>query len=85
MAIDYNSHVITTVGAVLTSYLPPSTTNLLYNSGGDLIWGGTGFGGAVVVSDTDETGTSAVKNIVVLSQASYNALTPDSKTLYFIT
>jgi hypothetical protein len=44
-----------------------------------------GFTGEPVISDIDETGTSAVKNIVVLSQASYNALTPDSATLYFIT
>lgn len=43
------------------------------------------FDGNIVLSDTDETGTSAVKNIVVLSQASYDALTPDSETLYFIT
>lgn len=44
------------------------------------------FDGDLVVSDTDETGTSAVKNIVVLSQASYNALgTKNSTTLYFIT
>ena len=43
------------------------------------------FDGNVVLSDTDESGTSAVKNIVVLSQASYDALTPDSTTLYFIT
>jgi hypothetical protein len=37
------------------------------------------------VSDTDETGTSAVKNVVTLSQASYDALTPNADTLYFIT
>lgn len=44
------------------------------------------FDGNIVVSDTDESGTSAVKNIVVLSQASYNSLgTKDSSTLYFIT
>lgn len=44
------------------------------------------FQGSVVLSDTDETGTSAVKNIVVLSQASYNALgSKNSDTLYFIT
>jgi hypothetical protein len=43
--------------------------------------------GNIILSDTDETGTSAVKNIVVLSQASYDALTPnqDGETLYFIT
>lgn len=46
---------------------------------------GTLFQGNVVLSDTDESGTSAVKNIVVLSQASYNALTPNGDTLYFIT
>ena len=40
--------------------------------------------GKVVLSDTDESGTSPVKNIVVLSQASYDALTPDSETIYFI-
>lgn len=44
------------------------------------------FDGNVVLSDTDESGTSAVRNIVVLSQASYNALgTKESTTLYFIT
>lgn len=44
------------------------------------------FQGNIILSDTDESGTSAVKNIVVLSQASYNALgTKDSNTLYFIT
>lgn len=43
--------------------------------------------GNIILSDTDETGTSAVKNIVVLNQASYDALTPnqDGETLYFIT
>jgi hypothetical protein len=48
---------------------------------------GTEFIGNVILSDIDETGTSAVKNIVVLSQASYDALTPnqDGETLYFIT
>jgi len=45
-----------------------------------------GFQGNVVLSDTDESGTSAVKNIVVISQANYNSLTTkDSDTLYFIT
>lgn len=43
------------------------------------------FQGNVIVSDIDESGTSKVRNIVVLSQASYNALTPNSETLYFIT
>lgn len=45
----------------------------------------TEFSGNLIVSDIDESGTSKVRNIVVLSQASYNALTPDSETLYFIT
>ena len=45
-----------------------------------------GFQGNVVLSDTDESGTSAVKNIVLISQANYNSLgTKDSDTLYFIT
>ena len=44
-----------------------------------------GFQGTVVLSDTDESGTSKVNNIVVLSQASYDALTPNATTLYFIT
>jgi len=44
-----------------------------------------GFQGTVVLSDTDETGTNKVNNIVVLSQASYDDLTPNSTTLYFIT
>ena len=86
MAIDYNDHVIETTGGIkLNSVLPPSSTNLLYNGGGNLNWGGTGFGGAVVVSDTGEAGTSFIKNIVVLSQASYDALTPNAQTIYFIT
>lgn len=43
------------------------------------------FDGNVVLSDTDESGTSAVKNIVVLSVASYNSLgTKDPNTLYFL-
>ena len=45
----------------------------------------TEFQGNVIVSDIDETGTSKVRNIVILSQASYDALTPNSETLYFIT
>ena len=45
----------------------------------------TEFQGNVVLSDIDESGTNKVRNIVVLSQASYNALTPNSETLYFIT
>ena len=44
-----------------------------------------GFTGEPVISDIDETGTSAVKNIVVLTEASYDALTPNVDTLYFIT
>jgi len=44
-----------------------------------------GFTGNAVVSDTSETGTDAVKNIVVLTQAEYDALTPNGTTLYFIT
>jgi len=44
------------------------------------------FEGTVVLSDVDEAGTSQIRNVVVLSQASYNALgTKDSNTLYFIT
>lgn len=44
------------------------------------------FDGDIVVSDTSEAGTNSVKNIVVLTQAAYNALgTKDSNTLYFIT
>lgn len=43
------------------------------------------FDGNIVLSDTDESGTSAVKNIVVLSEASYSGITPNSETLYFIT
>lgn len=44
------------------------------------------FDGNIVLSDTDESGTSEVRNIVVLSQASYNALgSKNSDTLYFIT
>ena len=43
------------------------------------------FQGNIVLSDINETGTSKVRNIVVLSQASYDALTPDGETLYFIT
>lgn len=43
------------------------------------------FQGNVILSDTDESGTSAVRNIVVLSVASYNSLgTKDSSTLYFL-
>lgn len=44
------------------------------------------FQGNVVISDTSETGTDAVKNVVVLTQAEYNALSPNynSTTLYFI-
>lgn len=53
--------------------------------GGNAVPAITEFNGNIILSDTDETGTSAVKNIVVLSQASYDALTPDSTTLYFIT
>jgi hypothetical protein len=45
-----------------------------------------GFTGEPVISDIDETGTSAVKNIVVLSQTAYGNLgTKNSDTLYFIT
>lgn len=45
-----------------------------------------GFQGNVVLSDTDESGTNAVKNIVVLTEANYNAIgTKDPNTLYFIT
>ncbi len=43
--------------------------------------------GNIILSDTSETGTDAVKNIVVLTQAEYDALSPNynSTTLYFIT
>lgn len=38
----------------------------------------------VVVSDTTETGTDPVYNIVSCTQAEYNALTPVATTLYYI-
>lgn len=56
------------------------------NINGHKITTSDNFQGNVVLSDIDESGTSAVKNIVVLSQASYDALgTKDASTLYFIT
>lgn len=43
------------------------------------------FQGNIILSDTDETGTNAVKNIVVLTVAAYNSLgTKDPTTLYFL-
>lgn len=38
-----------------------------------------------IPSDTAETGTAAVRNIVSLTQADYDALTPVSTTFYIIT
>lgn len=43
------------------------------------------YDGSAVVSDTTESGTSVVRNIVIITQAAYNALTPNSDTIYFIT
>ena len=43
-----------------------------------------GFTGNAIVSDSSETGTDRVQNIVVLTQAEYDALTPNGTTLYFI-
>lgn len=41
--------------------------------------------GNIILSDITESGTYAVKNIVVLTQTSYdNLTTPDPETLYFI-
>jgi hypothetical protein len=58
---------------------------MVININGHEVTNDDGFEGTVVLSDTDETGTNKVNNVVVLSQASYNALTPNSTTLYFIT
>jgi hypothetical protein len=57
---------------------------MVVNINGHNVTNDDGYLGKLVLSDTDETGTSPVKNIVVLSQASYDALTPDSETIYFI-
>lgn len=57
---------------------------MVVNINGHDVTNDDGYLGKLVLSDTDETGTSPVKNIVVLSQASYDALTPDSETIYFI-
>jgi hypothetical protein len=57
---------------------------MVININGHNVTNDDGYLGKVVLSDTDESGTSPVKNIVVLSQASYDALTPDSETIYFI-
>lgn len=43
------------------------------------------FSGSIILSDTDESGSNEVRNIVVLSESAYALLTPNSKTLYFIT
>jgi hypothetical protein len=70
------------------SFPIPADTNTLRASGGQLYWfdNGSAFTGPVITSDTSESGTSDVRNIVVLSQASYDALgTKDNDTLYFIT
>lgn len=58
---------------------------MVININGHQVTNDDNFQGAVVLSDTDESGTNKVNNIVVLSQASYDALTPNSTTLYFIT
>jgi len=58
---------------------------MVININGHEVTNDDGFQGAVVLSDTDESGTNVVNNVVVLSQASYDALTPNSTTLYFIT
>ena len=48
--------------------------------------GGKTYDGAVVLSDTGQTGTIEVRNVVVISQANYDSLgSKDSETLYFIT
>lgn len=59
---------------------------MVININGHELTNDDSFQGNVVLSDTDESGTSAIKNIVAISQANYDALgTKDSNTLYFIT
>lgn len=59
--------------------------HLIFAGSGSLSPSTTEFEGNLVLSDTDEAGTYAVKNIVVLTQASYDNLDPpNSETLYFI-
>jgi len=73
-----NGNTVVNSGAGATPYL-------VYYTGTN--WVVTGTDTASVKSDTTQAGTgaAATSNIVTISQAAYDALTPDADTIYFIT
>ena len=65
----------------IESGVPSTTTNKLYNDGNKL-----NYNGAVVPKSDPITNASGVHNMMILSQATYDAIgTKDPNTLYFIT
>ena len=46
---------------------------------------GTGATKTITIGETSNADTVDNKHVSVLSQSAYNALTPDSNTIYFIT
>ena len=73
-----NGSTVVNSGAGATPYL-------VYYTGTN--WVVTGTDTASVKSDTTQAGAgaAATSNIVTISQAAYDALTPDADTIYFIT
>lgn len=60
-------------------YVPPTTTNKLYNDNGSI-----SFDGAALVPTDPVTGASGVANVMVINSGDYASITPDANTLYFI-
>ena len=78
---EYGRDIIAYQPITIESGVPSTTTNKLYNDGSKL-----NFDGAVLPESNPITNASGVHNMMVLSQATYDAIgTKDPNTLYFIT
>lgn len=94
--LDVNGNGITFTGATVTDVTGADTLlvsgtagtsgNLAeWNGDGDLVDSSVTADDVVISDPTGVTGADAITNIMSLTQAEYNAITPDSATLYIIT
>lgn len=56
-----------------------------WNADGDLVDGSKAASALVISDPTGVTGADAVTNVMSLTQAEYDAITPNASTLYVIT
>jgi len=83
---NFGGQAIQTPGLkLIDSYLWPvgtnSTTNMVYSAGDQLHYNASG----IPFSEPVSVQASGVKNMMIMNQGDYDALTPDANTIYFIT